>query len=464
MMKLTNKSVGSVLLAAIIAFSFNSCYAKRIDSQDVSIPNRQSASVQADIGSTMSYENNGLHLSIPRKYADLLIVDTPKNNGRLFVVSEKASIEADKAHGGTGEGAGWLFSIGAISEIQLYDMLQHDMSGAEIFARDDSGIYYVYYHPTDVRLVRDNYDQSDAIKDWTMLNEWAAGTVRERFISDNNGFTAETYGNAELDIFLARAAFGDGIQYTVSTSECAPWYPTVINPTPYAMRLIRNAQVEALDSATAPAGDYVALNFSEDHVRFDFFLAKGSENIYRQTLGDSNEQLFRINFADGHTKAVDVMKEWYDALAAADDRRALGYTPDSLVGRWAEKIAGRGLITVARGGKGTYDVLIEWADSAAEKHIWEMTARPYDESGVLHYDRGRHLIRTYTVSGDFIEKTVYENGTGKFYINSAGELMWQDNEEGAGDNTVFVNCDDEHADSPSFDGSFDLKYHMEYNS
>ena len=40
------------------------------------------------------------------------------------------------------------------------------------------------------------------------------------------------------------------------------------------------------------------------------------------------------------------------------------------------------------------------------------------------------------------KKTVYENGTGKFYLNSVGELMWQDNVDGAGDNTVFVNCGD----------------------
>ena len=85
---------------------------------------------------------------------------------------------------------------------------------------------------------------------------------------------------------------------------------------------------------------------------------------------------------------------------------------------------------------------IEWANGAAEQHIWEMKARPNGERGVLHYAHVCHRIRTYQNEKDFSEKTVYENGTGKFYLNSVGELMWQDNVDGAGDNTVFVNCGD----------------------
>ncbi|MBQ9614910.1 MAG: hypothetical protein IJR38_01055 [Selenomonadaceae bacterium] len=435
-------SVGSFFLAAIVAGSIASCDAGSIDSYGAAISDRSSVAGQTDLQAVRRYEHNGLRLSIPREYDKLLVVDMPKDSGMLFRVSEKASILADKAQGGSGEGAGWLFGIGTITATQLYDMLQHDMSGAEIFAKDDAGVYYVYYHPTDVRLVREKYEQADTVKDWTMLNAWAHDTVRERFIADNKGLAAEAYGNSDLDIYLARAAFDDVIQYTLGTSVTRPWHPMDISPAPYAMRLMRNAQTEPLYSATAPEGDYVVLNFPKDGIRFDFFLAEGSENIYRQIGNNGRKQLFRIKFADGRTKAAEVVKEWSDALAIANDRRALGYTADSLIGRWAEKIVGRGLVTVTQGAKDTYDVRIEWANGAAEQHIWEMKARPNGERGVLHYAHGCHRIRTYQNEKDFSEKTVYENGTGKFYLNSVGELMWQDNVDGAGDNTVFVNCGD----------------------
>ena len=110
--------------------------------------------LRADQDAVKIYENAGYKLSVPAEIDELLIVEMPQNDGILFTVSEKLSVETDKAQGGSGDGAGRLFSIGALSEIQLYDMLCSDMSGIEIFARDDAGIYYAYYHPTDVRVVR----------------------------------------------------------------------------------------------------------------------------------------------------------------------------------------------------------------------------------------------------------------------------------------------------------------------
>ena len=112
------------------------------------------------------YTNGDRKLLIPLEYNELLRTETPENdeNGILFTVSELASIEAAKAQNTEFDGAGWLFSIGMISEIQLYDMLCNDMSGADVFARGSDGIYYVYYHPTDVRMVRENYDDEASIE------------------------------------------------------------------------------------------------------------------------------------------------------------------------------------------------------------------------------------------------------------------------------------------------------------
>lgn len=447
-MKYKKKSVLSVALAVVMVLSLAACAATGEKSSDGFAISGESLDInnialRPDGEASSIYINADRKLLIPLEYNELLLTETPENdeNGILFTVSEIASIEADKAQGESGEGAGWLFSIGVISEIQLYDMLCNDMSGMEVFARDADGTYYVYYHPTDVRMVRENYDDEDSIEQWTTLNEWAWSKVRDSFVAENDGLIAETFGNADLDIYLARAAFVDSTAYALSPSTWRPVTANGVYAEPYVMRLIRNAQVEALDNETTavPDGEYIFLNFPNDDMRFDFFLAEGSENIYRQ-VWSGNEQLFRINFADGTTKASEIMQEWYDALAEADMMRELGYTPDDLIGRWAEKIAGRGVVTITQGAKGMYDVLVEWSNSAAEKYVWEMTARPTGAGGVLSYENGRHLIRTYDSDGEFTEEVKYEDGTGEFYLNSAYELMWRDDIDGAGENTVFVNA------------------------
>lgn len=58
------------------------------------------------------------------------------------------------------------------------------MDGMEVFAKDDD-ICYLYTHPTDVRFVRENYD--DVEKDqqeWTKINEWAGQEVRQEIRFD----------------------------------------------------------------------------------------------------------------------------------------------------------------------------------------------------------------------------------------------------------------------------------------
>ena len=384
------------------------------------------------------YNNAGMTLLVPPEYDELLIVDMPQSGATLFTVSEKLSVEADKLQGGSGDGAGWLFSIGALSEIQLYDMLCFDMSGVEIFARDNTGICYAYYHPTDVRLVRENYGNKDDLAQWTMLNEWAWNEVRDTFIRENEGLARETYGNADLDIYLARTAYADNTKYTLVSPADEPMEPNGVYAAPFVMKLIRNTEVKAIDAAEMPDGDYIAIDFPDDDIRFDFFLAKGSRNIYRQ-VWSGNEQYFELHFSDGETSAADVMLEWYDALAAADSMRELGYSPDDLIGIWTEKFDSYGQITVEKGAKGTYDVFIKRPKDEGKEDIWEITARPMGEGGVLYYEYGKHTVRIYGSGEVYTEEVQYKNGTGKLYLNSAYEVIWQDDIDHAGDNAVFVN-------------------------
>ena len=74
-----------------------------------------------------------------------------------------------------------------------------------------------------------------------------------------------------------------------------------------------------------------------------------------------------------------------------------------------------------------------------KEDIWEITARPMGEGGVLYYEYGKHTVRIYGSGGVYTEEVQYKNGTGKLYLNSAYEVIWQDDIDHAGDNAVFVN-------------------------
>ena len=132
------------------------------------------------------------------------------------------------------------------------------------------------------------------------------------------------------------------------------------------------------------------------------------------------------------------MQEWVDALLAADSMRELGYTPDDFIGSWSEKFDGNGRLTVEKGAKGSYDIRIERPREDGKEDIWEMTGRPAGDGGILYYEYGKHIIRT-DGSEEYSDNVQYENGTGRLTLNSAFEIMWQDDVDHAGDNAVFVN-------------------------
>ena len=384
------------------------------------------------------YENGGKTLTIPAEYADLLLVETPQDEGgRLFRVSEKASIEAAKAQGYDPDGAGWLFGVSTVDEATAEDYQCGDMSGSVIFARDESGAYYLFEHPTDVTLIREDNDaMTAAMPQWSALNEWAWDDVRNDFVAAN-ALIADERTNTDLDIHLARIDYLGEDNYTISTTEYGPMKPNGVDATPFVEQLRSGVTIAYADGVEAPDGEYVVLAFPDDNVRFDFF--KADKTLVREVWSDDYEALYRITFTDEDLNATDVMQAWYDALVESGANAVLGYTPDDLIGTWAEKIAGRGAIDIEKRGDGKYDVDISWGNSAAETYFWTMTAEA-GEGGELTYNDGKLTIVTYTDETHFTEKVQYENGTGRFILNSANEIMWQDDVGGAGDDTVFISA------------------------
>ncbi|MBQ8934018.1 MAG: hypothetical protein IJ061_07015 [Lachnospiraceae bacterium] len=384
--------------------------------------------------------SNGMKLSIPEKYKDLLVIDTPDNSpeGVLISVSEKASIEAAAKTSSETDGAGWLFGISCITEDALHDRLCYDMSGEEVFAKDEDGGFYMFLHPTDVRVVREeNQYSNETMKAWSELCEWA-DSAKETFLADNPDLSPEYRGNSPVESYLARTAYMEDVNYTVSTLEYGPLEPNGVDPKPYVKRLTENAVYELVTDEEAPDGEYAVLNFPDDDTRFDFFFMEGKENYVREVWSDGqNEELYHVEFQDPSVKASAIMQEWYDAIAASRDMAALEYTPDALIGSWAEKVAGRGVIEISKGADDTYEIQINWGDSANTMYVWNMTATP-DGSNGLRYENGRSAILTFDEKGNETEEVRYENGTGRFYLNSANEVMWEDETDHQGDDCVFV--------------------------
>ncbi|MBR6259315.1 MAG: M56 family metallopeptidase [Oscillospiraceae bacterium] len=272
------------------------------------------------------YENKGYTLSIPEKFKDLVIVDTEYqyDKGDLFYVYEKASVEAGKNDGQDYRGIGELFGIRKVDEATLHEMLCYDMSGAQVFACDNSGNYYIYVHPTDVRFYRpgDVYSSdTEGWNNWGELNEWAWNDVRDAFIADNDGLSPFVRGNSMLDNYLARAAFMDDFECTLSTTEFGPVASDCETARPFAEMLMTGNGVtgvtyENVDISETPDGEYVVFNIPQDEERFDFFLMEGKENYVRAVRCNGEEYLMKAVMKDNTFSASDIMRQWYLSLAA----------------------------------------------------------------------------------------------------------------------------------------------------
>ena len=364
------------------------------------------------------YENGGLHLEIQPKYNKLITVKTPADDayGVLFEVSETASLEA-----GSFDGAGWLFSIGKVSEERLHEMLCHDMSGANVFAKAEDGGYYMFYHPTDVRYARSTTEEMYRDQaQWSMLCQWAWG-VQDSF-AEKNGLEQLYYGNSEVDIYVSRAAWMNDGSVTLSTTEFGPVEIMGVDGSAYAEYVMQGG-FSCVDSAETPDGEYVVLNFPKEDVRLDFFFAPGA---YVRVVLHDQEMLYQAMLYDEDLSCAEAMKGWYYAAA---ERVGIKSPDESLAlfcGSWIEKIAGRGRLTIAPTlAPGKVTIEASWPESAAVLDTWEMKAA-LNEDGKLIYNNGVFISTKYDEGGEAWEIDSDWSVSGEFTLNSDGELCWRD--------------------------------------
>ena len=316
------KRTAAILLAICMLFAFTACgkTASRTASGDSAAAGDTAPRPESEAGKL--YENDGLKLMIPLAYDELVLTETPKDakDGMLFSVSERASLEA----AGDKDGAGWLFDISRIDEDAMHEMLCYDMSGREIFALDADGRYFVFDHPTDVRFVRENNEAMARDQEqWNKLTEWAWESVRAGFLAENPQLSPASFGNSELEMYLARVAYQPEVNYSVSTTQFGPLAPESgsFDAKPYVERLTSGLILDRFEGE-APDGEYVVLAFPDEETRFDFFKAEGSENLVRMVWNGENEALWQLSYTDPDVKATGIMQEWYDALAEAMDAQA----------------------------------------------------------------------------------------------------------------------------------------------
>ena len=271
-------------------------------------------------------EAGGIVVEIPEKFKDIVTVQTEDlQPDELIRVAETASIEAAKVTGSNDALPGWLFSISRITGEELGKLRCGEMSGSEVFAEDDD-MYYLFNHPTDVRLIREPDEEMDTAMDqWTDLNDWAWQDVRMAILSANPQLEPETCSNTELDMYLCRARY-DGMKYEIRSLDAGTFDPTIFGEDDYLEDLTEDVwydeDVEISDEEKAD-GEYIVMAFDEDNVRFDFFLGEGMENLIREVKtmddGEEVETLYRASFKDPEDSATGIMKEWIANMMHTDD-------------------------------------------------------------------------------------------------------------------------------------------------
>lgn len=276
--------------------------------------------------STTKFTNNGFTLSVPNEYVDLLIVDTTENEwnrSNLFHVREKASVEAAKElwPDDPTTGGGFLFGIGRVNETEFNEMMAWGMTGADVFARDKDGNYYIYYHPTDVQLIRTG-DYTDADwEQWTELCEWS-NNMEITFLLDNPGLTDYIRTYSDVDCALVHIAFWkEEYKLLEKDGDCVytPGYPKAL---PYVEQLLDDVLFHsAIDIREEfnPEGHCIRLSVpgTLPHTSFDFFTDEGQQHIIRQNRSDIDiEPTYYVASRDGDLfPAGKVVVEWLDSLS-----------------------------------------------------------------------------------------------------------------------------------------------------
>ena len=103
-----------------------------------------------------------------------------------------------------------------------------------------------------------------------------------------------------------------------------------------------------------------------------------------------------------------------------------------------EYTAGNIKILVEEDGAGGMEFNVYRSDARLEADCWKMSGRPDESTGTVEYDNAVKEFYKFTEDGTLIADDIYyEGGKGRFVFEGENKLVWEDDEEGAGNGLVF---------------------------
>lgn len=84
------------------------------------------------------------------------------------------------------------------------------------------------------------------------------------------------------------------------------------------------------------------------------------------------------------------------------------------------------------------EILIQWGNSAWQSVEWSMTAAYHPDSNTFTYADAVKTLVSYTDEGEETREVMSENGSGTFRMGEDKTMRWDDAEENAGEDMVFV--------------------------
>ena len=321
-MTIRHKMIAGMTTAMLLFTTAGSVFAQEPAAQEPTQTAETTQELEMYTGNAediMELGKTGYLMEIPQSIRDVVTIQTEGlENNTIVKVSETASQEANEKQGKGYDTAGWIFSISTATEDEVKEFRCGDMSGCEVFAKGDDGVWYLFNHPTDVTIVRESYDNmtEELEGSWSEINMWASECARTAFIEANK-LTPVSYTNTNLDVRIANIVFGGKNDYTLSTTQFGPLQPAAEGAPEALDAFLNHASVRYADRTEAPDGEYVVLAFPEENVRYDFFTAE--KNLVREVItfddGEEYESLFEVTFDEDGITATDVMQAWYDKTA-----------------------------------------------------------------------------------------------------------------------------------------------------
>jgi hypothetical protein len=142
-----------------------------------------------------------------------------------------------------------------------------------------------------------------------MLCQWAESVPDS--LTEDNWLEYASFSNSEVDIAVARAAYMEDGNATLSTTEFGPVQIAGVDGTPYA-EYVMQGWFSYADAQEAPDGEYVVLNFPDKDYRVDFFFAPGD---YARVVSGDRETVFQAMWYDDSVSYAEAMQNWYYAAA-----------------------------------------------------------------------------------------------------------------------------------------------------